>query len=462
MELTVNATEQREDLNSPLALIRELLHSETTEQKQNAGAQIRQILGDFNPAETARILESLPPNEREELWKNLDKAQGGDVLAHLSESVLSELVNQTPINEILDIAENMDEDDLVDFLQDLPDHISYSLLASFDKVRRERLGKILKYDEDSAGGMMNTDPISVRADTTAEAVIRYLRRMEELPAITNKLFVIDRNGKLQGEVLLTKIITADFEATMQDLMKAQCVSLDANAPGSEVARVFREHDLVTVPVVNSEGQLIGRITSDDVMDYIQETNERLLMQTAGMDEDVDTFAPIKQAAFGRGIWLGINLMTALLSASVINAFGATIEKTVALAALAPIVASMAGNAGLQSLTLIIRGIALGQIQGANAKSLLIREMAISLIEGAVWGTITACVAAIWFKEVPLALIVFLAIATNLLFAAIAGICIPLLLKKLRIDPALAGSVILTAVTDAVGFFLLLGLATLIL
>lgn len=440
---------------TPLTQVREALHEDDLE-------EVSDIINDLAPAEIARMLESLPPAEREQVWEAVDDEFNGDVLSHLSESVLENIVDDMSHEELVQTAGSMDEDDLVDFLQDIPEDIAVKLMASFDEAQRVRLTQILEYDEDSAGGMMNTDPISVRPDTQVETVVRYLRRMDALPDVTNKIFIVDREGVLQGEVILTHLLTADSQLSMREVMNPEPVCLGVDTKGAVVARTFAEHDLVSCAIVNAEKQLVGRVTVDDVIDYIQEESERLLMQTAGLDEETDTFAPIPKAATHRGLWLGINLLTALLAASVINAFGATIEKTVALAALSPVIASMGGIAGSQSLTIIIRGIALGQIEGANARALLLREIFISIIEGTVWGIVTGAIAILWFHQSSLALIVCAAIFVNLLFAAISGVLIPLLLHRLKIDPALAGSVILTTVTDVVGFLVLLGLAALVL
>ena len=441
-----------------LAQIREILQEE-----DNNLAEIESLIKPLPAAEIATILESLPINERDIIWQMVSAFLRGDVLAHLSEDVLNDLVEDMSSEHLKKIAQEMDKDDLADLLQGLDEKVSHNLLGSLDKALREKITKLINYDENSAGGLMNTDGlISLRENTTVKAALKYIRNMKDLPAITNKLFVVDKNGSFLGEVLLTDILTADDEKTIKKLMNSNGIILAPHTSAAEVARSFLVKDLVSAPVVDEEGKLVGRITVDDVMDYIRDEAERRLMQSAGMDEEVDTFAPIPKAAYSRGIWLGINLITALCSAFVISIFGATIEKTVALAALSPIVASMAGNAGLQSLTLVIRGMALGHIEAANAKSLLLRELAISIIEGCIWGIITSGIAYFWFGKVNLALIMMTAIFSNILCGTLFGICIPLLLKKLKIDPALAGSVILTAMTDVVGFMLLLGLATIIL
>ncbi len=425
-------------------------------------AQVADCINVLKPAEIARTLESLPPAERDKVWQVIPQKFHGEVLSHLGEDALENIVEDMSHAELLHSAQSMDDDDLVDFLQDLPDNLSLSLLQSLDTAQRHKLVEMLEYDDDTAGGMMNTDSITVRPDVKVAAVIRYLRLLDEIPSTTSKLFVVDREAHLLGEVRLTKLIMAKKKQTISDIMNVDHQAFQVNDKATNVAQQFREHDLITAAVINDDGQLIGRITVDDVIDFIQEEAERPLMNIAGLDEEVDTFAPIKQAAISRGIWLGINLITALLAASVINAFGATIEKVVALAALSPLVASMGGIAGSQSLTIIIRGIALGQIEGANARLLLFRELIIGIINGVVWGVVTAIISLLWFGHLNLALIVISAIFVNLCFAALSGVVIPLLLKKLNIDPALAGSVILTTVTDVVGFLVLLGLATLFL
>ncbi|MBV7433889.1 magnesium transporter [Cardiobacteriaceae bacterium TAE3-ERU3] len=447
--------DDQEEALSPLAQVREALSEDNI-------AEVEQVINEMAPAEIARILESLPPAEREQVWDAVDEEYNGDVLAHLGESALEDIVEDMSPEELRQTAESMDDDDLVDFLQDIPEDTALQLLSSFDIAQRERLAEMLEYDDESAGGMMNTDAISVRSDVRIETVVRYLRRMDDLPDVTSKVFVVDRDGHLQGELILTRLLTANNDALIAEVMNSDFVSFNVHDDAHTVAQQFREHDLISAAVLNDAEQLVGRITVDDVIDYMQEEAERILMQTAGMDEEVDTFAPIRKAAVSRGIWLGINLVTALLAASVINAFGATIEKVVALAALSPLVASMGGIAGSQSLTIIIRGIALGQIEGSNAWSLLWRELIIGLINGAVWGLVTATIALVWFGQANLAVIVVCAIFINLICAALSGVGIPLLLKKLNIDPALAGSVILTTVTDVVGFLVLLGLATMFL
>lgn len=440
---------------SPLAQILEAISEE------NVGA-VATVINELQPAEIARTLESLPPAEREQVWGVISDSHHGDVLAHLGEDVLEQVVEDMSHDVLLNSAQSMDDDDLVDFLQDLPDDMSLSLLQSLDYAQRKKLVEMLEYDDDTAGGMMNTDSITVRPEVQVAAVVRYLRMLDEVPWATSKLFVVDRDSHLLGEVPLTRLVVARRKEKIADIMRTEFTAFHVNDEDTTVTQQFRERDLLTAPVINDDNQLVGRITVDDVIDVIQEEAERSLMHTAGLDEEVDTFAPIVQATTSRAIWLGVNLVTALLAAAVINAFGATIEKVVALAALSPLVASMGGIAGSQSLTIIIRGIALGQIEGANARLLLMRELAIGMINGLCWGIVTALISLVWFGQLNLALIVVSAIFINLCCAALSGVVIPLLLKRLNIDPALAGSVILTTVTDVVGFLVLLGLATLFL
>lgn len=435
--------------------------SEIIEAIQDDQLAVSEVIEELAPAEIARALESLPPAERDQVWESVDETVQGEVLANLGGEVLDDVIEDMSTEVLAHAVEDLDNDDLVDILHDLPEEKALELLQIFDAEQRGQLLELLDYEDNTAGGMMNTDTITVRADTPVKVAIRYLRRLEEIPSATTKLFVVDRNATLLGEVLLSQLIVGDKSAPIEAIMKdSKAIAVDAD--NLTVAQIFREHDLVATPVVNADGQLLGRITVDDVIDVIQEEADRVLLNSAGLDEEADTFAPIRQAAISRGVWLGINLLTALLAASVINAFGATIEKVVALAALSPLVASMGGIAGSQSLTIIIRGIALGQIEGANAKLLLMRELTIGLINGVVWGLVTALISLWWFGQLNLALIVISAIFTNLCFAALSGVLIPLLLKRLNIDPALAGSVILTTVTDVVGFMVLLGLATLFL
>jgi magnesium transporter len=319
---------------------------------------------------------------------------------------------------------------------------------------------LLSYPEDTAGGLMNADPIEVRADVRVGTVLRYLRLLDELPPQTDMLMVVDRAGKYQGGLRLSSLVTADTQERVTDLMFTDLAGIPVDMPAAEVAQLFEDLDLLSAPVVDAEQHLVGRITVDDVVDRIREEADRSVMQMAGLNQEADTFGPILAGSRSRAVWLGINLVTALLAAAVISRFEATLQQLVALAVLMPIVASMGGIAGSQTLTLVIRGLALGQIQRGNLRLLFTREMGISVINGILWAVVIGLLVFAWFSSAMLGGIIGAAILVNLLCAAAAGLAIPLLLNRLGIDPALAGGVILTTVTDVMGFFAFLGLATL--
>jgi magnesium transporter len=328
--------------------------------------------------------------------------------------------------------------------------------------QRAQIESMLSYPEDSAGGLMNTDQISVRASLRVGSVLRYLRLLDDLPDHTDKLMVVDRQSLYQGVLRVRRLLTSRPELRVRDVMEDDFPAISADIPSLEVARRFQEQDLVSAPVVDAEGRLLGRITIDDVVDVIREEAERSLMNMAGLDEEDDMFAPVLTGARRRAVWLGINLLTAFLAAWVIGLFEGTLEKVVALAVLMPIVASMGGIAGSQTLTLMIRGLALGHVERGNASLLLWKELGIGALNGLIWALVVAALAIVWFGSWEIGGIIAAAILLNLLCAALAGVAIPLLLRRLGIDPALAGSVILTTVTDVVGFFAFLGLATLLL
>ncbi|MBP7492701.1 MAG: magnesium transporter, partial [Rhodoferax sp.] len=327
---------------------------------------------------------------------------------------------------------------------------------------REQLESMLSYPEDSAGGLMDANPIEVRANVKVGTVLRYLRLLEKLPTHTDMLMVVDRAGRYQGALRLSVLVTADLNLRVADLMSTDIAGISVHTRTVEVARLFQDLDLLSAPVVDDQHLLIGRITVDDVIDLIRDDSDRALMQMAGLDDEADMFAPVMVSSRRRALWLGINLLTAFLAAWVIGRFEATLEQIVALAVLMPIVASMGGVAGSQTLTLVIRGLALGQIQKGNLRTLLNREVGISLLNGLLWAVVVALIAVAWFGDWAIGGILGVAILINLLSAALAGLAIPLVLDRMGIDPALAGNVILTTVTDVIGFSAFLGLATLLL
>lgn len=448
--------------------------TEVQEQKQTRLAALRsaleqgslrhghRLINSLHPAEIASLIESLPPARREIVWEFVDPEIEGDVLIELNEEVRGELIGGMDAEELIAATEGMEVDDLADLIGDLPETLNERVLHSMDAQDRERLTAVLQFEQDSAGGLMNLDAVTVRADVTLEVVLRYLRMRGELPARTDQLFVVNRNDRYRGALDITRLLTEDPEKTVGEVMDSGVEGISPETPAREVAKLFEDRDLVSAAVVTSEGKLLGRITIDDVVDVIREEADHSVMSMAGLGEDEDMFAGVVTSARRRAVWLSANLATAFLAANVVGLFEATIEKVVALAVLMPIVASMGGIAGSQTLVLIIRGIAVGQVEQTNARWLLIREISVGLLNGVALSSVVALAAGIWFEAWTIGVIIFAALMINLLAAALAGVGVPLVLKRMGIDPALAGGVILTTVTDTVGFASLLGLGTLFL
>ncbi|MBR7887963.1 magnesium transporter [Marinomonas sp. A79] len=443
-----------------------LNHLQTITESLEAGTtvQIRYLLNGALPAQdVARLLESSPPKERKLLWELIEAKNEGEVLQYLSEEIGVQFLKDMDTERLIAVSEHFESDDLADLLQHLPETIVKEVLASMTAQDRMRLEALLSYSEDSAGGLMNTDTITIRPNITLDIVLRYLRRHSKLPDMTDSLLVVSRSDRLLGILPLTRLLVSDVNLTVRDIMETDCTVIKADTPANEVAQIFEKMDLVSAPVVDGTTQkLLGRITIDDVVDVIRDEAEHSMLSMAGLDEDEDTFSPILKTTRRRAVWLGINLVTAFIASYVIGLFQDTLDQVVALAILMPIVASMGGIAGSQVLTLVIRGIALNQIGSANARWLLNRELIVGLINGLLWATVIAALTAVWFDNIKIAYIIAGAIIINLLFAATTGTLLPILLKKLGIDPALAGSVILTTVTDVVGFLSFLGLATIFL
>jgi len=424
--------------------------------------QLRLMLNGLYPGEIAHLLESLPLEKREFVWELVDNDLQGDILLEVNEDVRDSIVQLMDTNELLAATEGLDTDDLADFIQDLPDTVTQLVLQSMDTQDRRRLEAVLSYPEDTAGGMMNTDTITVRPDVSVDVVLRYLRRRGELPAMTDNLIVVGRNNHYIGLISLTDLITREPSLRVGDLINSEQMAIPADMADNEVAALFEQRDLVTAPVVNEKGELLGRITIDDVVDVIREEAEHSFMSMAGLSEEDDMFAPVIRSTRRRSWWLGANLVTAFAASWVIAQFDATIEKLVALAILMPIVASMGGIAGSQTLTLVIRGMALGQIGMSNAWQLIIKELSVGVLSGILWALIVAAIATFWFDDPKLGIIIGVAIIINLITAALAGATIPLLLRKLGADPALGASVVLTTITDIIGFMAFLGLAAIYL
>ena len=430
---------------------------------QGAMARARQLINeDLAAPDIAHLLSSVPPKQRTILW-NLVEAEelAADVLAYLGEEERSEIVARLEPDELANLIESFEFDDKVDLLQELPESVIEEVLLSMDSQDRQRVEDVLSYDEDSAGGLMNTDVVTVRPDITIDVVLRYIRRYRELPPMTDNLWVVNRRDEFIGQAPISKVLISDPTTTIREIMETEVEPLLVSTHEDEVAQRFERLDLVSAPVVNENGQLLGRITIDDVVDVIRASADHSLMSQAGLDEDEDIFAPLVRTVRRRAIWLGINLLTAFVAAAVIGMFEATIEQVVALAILMPVVASMGGIAGTQALTIVIRGMALGRVGSANIRALVAREVLIGVANGLFWSLVVGLAAFVWFGDDILGYVIAVAIIVNLLVAALVGTLLPGYLKSMRIDPALAGGVVLTTVTDVVGFFCFLGVATLV-
>lgn len=425
-------------------------------------APVKRLLSHLRAVDVAHLLESSPPRARHILWQLIDAEQEGEVLQELGDDVKGALLEQMDADEVLSLMEELEPDDVADILQQLPGRIMQDVLRGMDAQDRRRVERVLSFGEDSAGGLMNTDTITVRPRHTIDVVLRYLRRLGEIPHATDAIFVVSRNDHFLGLLPVSRLLVCDPELTVREIMQTDVDPIAVDTPAREVATLFRRHDWVSAAVVDADGKLAGRITIDDVVDVIVEDADHSFMGMAGLGEDEDTFAPLLKATPRRAIWLGINLLTAFIASSVINLFEQTIDKVVALAVLMPIVASMGGIAGSQTLTLVIRGLALKQVQKGNIRILLNREVGVSILNGLLWALVVAALAVVWFGDWGIGGVIAAAILLNLLCAALAGLAIPLILERMGIDPALAGSVILTTVTDVVGFFAFLGLATVLL
>ena len=423
---------------------------------------IRDALTHLHPFELADLLESLPREIRGELWVHVDPEVEGDVLAEANDRVRAALLKNMHPHEVAAATALLDTDDAADILQDLPESRADEVLHSMDEQHRARIASILSYPEDTAGGLMNVDVVTVRADVEVEVVLRYLRRLGALPEKTDSLMIVDRENTYLGVLPLAALVSASPEAYVGDHMRIDANGIPASTDAASVALLFEQRDLLSAAVINDDGSLLGRITVDDVIDVIREQSAHSFMSAAGLDVEEDIFAPVIDSTRRRSMWLAINLATAFLAAWVIGRFEGTIDQLVALAILMPVVASMGGVAGSQTLTIVIRGLALGQIGSANARLLLYRELAIGVLNGILWAVVVAMVAGLWFSDVWLGMVIGAAIIINLVVAAFSGAVIPLILRRINIDPALAGGVVLTTVTDVVGFFAFLGLATLIL
>lgn len=423
---------------------------------------VRRLVNTLSPAEIGNLLESLPPAKRTVVWGLVDAEDDGEVLVHVGDEVREGLLAEMDPDEIVAAVEDLDIDDLADLVEDLPDAVIEQVLLSMDRENRERLEQVLSYPEDTAGRLMNPDVVTVRADTTIEVVLRYLRLRGELPEHTDHLYVVSRRHQYLGRIALSALLTHEPGTPINRLIDDEQGAIDVGENAPEVARKFSDHDWLSAPVVDGSNILLGRITIDDVVDIIREQAEHQALSAAGLDEDEDLFSPVRRATKRRLAWLTINLATAFLASAVVGLFEGTLDQIVALAILMPIVAGMGGNAGTQVLALMVRGLALGQVGSSNFKALLWKETQVALLNGIALGTILAVVVFLWFHSAALSLVIAVALTINQLSAAIAGVLVPLTLRRLGFDPALASSIFLTTVTDVMGFFSFLGLATIFL
>ena len=447
--------EARDHTQANLKLLREKLDS-------GGMRSARLLIHSLHPSELARLLESLPLRERAVIWDMVETDLEGDVLVEVADEVRDGLLQGMPKEELLAATEGMELDDLADLVADLPEALTQEVLRSLDHQDQERLQQVLAYDEDSAGGLMNVDIVTVRPDVTVEVVLRYLRAHAEIPDGTDTIFVVNRDNEYVGSLYLTRLLTQDPDASIEQVMSTGIQPIPAHTPSEEVVWEFENRDLISAPVVDDEYRVVGRITIDDVVDVIRDEAEHSLMSAAGLDEEDDMFAPVVKSAQRRALWLGVNLCTAFLAASVVDLFQTTVDKIVLLAVLMPVVPSMGGVAGTQSLTIITRAMALGLIDKTNARGILKKELMVGVLNSMGWSIVVGVATYIWFNEWRIGAVIAAAMTINLTIAAGAGFAIPLTLKKMNIDPALAGGVVLTTITDVAGYMAFLGLGAVFL
>ncbi|MCF6251060.1 MAG: magnesium transporter [Methylococcaceae bacterium] len=450
-----SSTVNQEHNKNLLTQITELLEKGTQ-------IEIRNLVHSLYPAETANILESLEIEQREKIWRVIPPSVMGEILVRVGTEVGQGLLKITDRRDLIKATENLESDDMVDLLHVLPEPLLSEVMESMGVHERNRLETTLAYDDHTAGGLMSLDVLTIRPDVTLDVVMRYLHKRGAIPDSTDSLIVVDRSDHLLGILSLSDVLTNEPHTKVADAMDARARGISYQMPAHEVAMLFEQRQMLSAPVVSENGRLMGRITIDDVVGIIREEADHTIMSMAGLDEEQDMFAPVMTSASRRAVWLGVNLVTAFLASWVIGLFEATLEEIVALAVLMPIVASMGGIAGSQTLTLVVRGLALRQVSHANATQLLVKEMSVGVVNGVLWALVVAVIASVWFQDMDLGLLLGAAMVINLVCAAVAGASIPLILDKIGIDPALAGGVLLTTVTDCIGFMAFLGLATIFL
>ena len=444
----------RENLSeNNLILLKEKLSSGTY-------SQISRMLNKLHPNDIAHFIESSPPTDREFVWQILDKEIEGEVLNHLPHSLQEYFLETMEASEVVEITKTLEPDEIADIIQRLPGAVIEEVLSSMSSQNRERIEQVLSYPEDTAGGLMNTDVIAVRRSPTLDVVLRYLRMQGNFPNSTDKIFVVARNNKYKGYLNLNQLLISDPALHVEDVYKRDSEAINVNTLDNDVVRSFEKNDWISAPVVDSDNRLLGRITIDDVVNVIREDADESLRQQTGLGED--TFAKTSSATYRRAVWLGLNLITAFAAAFVIDVFRETIDKVVTLAVLMPIVASMGGVAATQTLTIMVRGFALDQINKTNIRWLITRETIVGLGNGLIWALVVSVVTTLWFQDLIIAQIIAIAMVINLLVAVISGVSIPLLLRYLKLDPGIGGTVIVTTITDIAGFMSFLGLASIYL
>lgn len=475
-----NESERKESLSIVIEQINNLLEKhkivETLVEKQDAPKQkiiknlvnkqninkLERLLANLHPADIADILESLPIEGRLIVWDLVKVESDGDILVEVSDAVRQTLIEDMDSSELLAAAEYLDTDEIADIAQDLPEDVLQNLLESLDVQNRERLESALSYPENTVGALMDYDVVTIRDNVNLEVVLNYLRKLGKLPSNTDKLFVVNSNGIILGILSLKTIVVSDQMAKVKDVMSSDPVLFGPDDLAEEASDAFERYDLITAPVVDKKNKLIGRLSVDAVVDFIKEDAENEKLSMAGLREEEDLFSSIWKSVKNRWAWLAINLVTAIVASRVIGVFEGSIEKVVALAALMPIVAGIGGNSGNQTTTMIVRGLALGQVNLTNIQRLIYKELGVALLNGILWGSVLGAFAFILYENIYLGLVMTGAMILNLLLSAVMGVMIPLLLSKFGRDPAVGSSILITAMTDSGGFFIFLGLATLVL
>lgn len=449
--------------------------SQLHEQPQTAGEEpldrlmlnphftnLREKLSSLHPADVAYILEALPITQRLLVWDLVKAERDGEILIEVSDAVRESLIATMSRDELREAAEQLDTDEIADLAPDLPHAVMRDVFKSLSIEEREQLRAAMSYPEDAVGALMDFDMVTIREDVTLEVVSRYLRRFDELPDHTDQLFIVDRDDLFKGVLPLNRLLVNEPELEVAKLMITETITLHPDDKADLASQAFERYDLVSAPVVDEDGKLLGRVTVNTVMDFIRAESESDVLNLAGLREEEDIFASVWKSAKNRWMWLALNLCTAFFASRVIGSFEGTIEKFVALATLMPIVAGIAGNSANQTTTIIIRSLALGQITPSNARRMVTKELAIGFLNGLVWGGVAGLFAYLLYQNVLIGIIMTSAMLLNLLLGAMAGLLIPLAMQRVGRDPAIGSSVLLTAITDSGGFFIFLGLSTIFL